>query len=445
MAAIDLVSVSQVASAFLASGASGVTLSATQTAYCSTLITAASDAIQRHLGRWLAVRDYLEIKDVLQGQWDKNEPDFCTLTQFPIQVSTLNPIVTVRSGRTTAIVISNTNTTANQRAYFYLRTVGEPEFGLPRPIGITLVTWASGVQTQVSFPFFVQPSTAGFSVTATGSGGSLTPGTYLCSYSNVNAAGESIRSADIPVVINSGQYLAFTLPPLIPQAVSNNVYVSTVGGGTNTETLQNTAPITTGSFNLASIASGAAPQTVSYGTLSQLATGINTIGNGWSAIVQQPTEQFGNWASSDVWASQSAQVGALATGLMQGLDVFQDDILGVQVDPETGCIYLPQGSTQYGQGPGYIQQWPGSSDIALGGSTWKEPVLVSYAAGFTTIPYAIQEACIELVKAMFERLGTDTTLKEEKAISYSRQALDMIPYLPPAVRKALSRFKVYRI
>jgi len=206
-------------------------------------------------------------------------------------------------------------------------------------------------------------------------------------------------------------------------------------------TVQNSAPITDTRYAANALVSGAAPQTANYATLGQLATAINNLGNGWTAQIQGPTTTFGEWSTADVWASCGTQVGCLSTGFTQGLDVFMTRMVGVQTDVAGGAVWLPKGATQYGSGPGNVTQWPGSCDIVMGGSNWNGPVLLKYAAGFTTVPAAIQDACVELVKAMFERKGTDTTLKSENTDRYRREALEMIPYLPGPVKKALSLWR----
>jgi hypothetical protein len=419
--------------------------SANSTVAINMAIGAASDLIQRYLQRVIPTQDYQAILTPRAGQWDKPEPDLISLDYFPIRSSSLNPVVTVRSGRTQALLINNNNTTTAQAAWFNTVTLGDPELSLLTNVGLTVTLVNNGITTSNSFPFFQTPLSTGFSVAASGSSGTLSAGTYLCAYSNVNAAGESVRSADVSVAVSSGESLVFTLPTLIPQAASRNVYVSTVGGITSTETKQNTSAITGTTYTVSSLIAGSSPQSVSYGTLSELATGINALGNGWYASTQQPTS-FSAWPSSDVWASQGATVGCLANGQTQGLDVFASWVTGAQCDVESGTIYLPQGSTYYGQGPGQNYQWPGSSDWDATSSSWRDPVLVKYAAGWDTIPDVIVEATAVVVKTMLQELQTATQFESETADNWKATLAGIAERgLPASVRRMIAQYRAYRV
>jgi len=439
MASIDLIS----GSTFTDSWASaGIQLSSADSTVLPFFVSAASNGIQRWLGRWLVLRDYIEIRQPVSGQWDKADPDRIALSWFPVVATSLNRSCSVRTNRQTVLQISNQNLQTNQDAWFELMTIGDPNFGLPTPCGIELSSMSSGVVTRATFPFLGTPVSSGFSVVASGSGGTIPAGTYQCAYSNLNDAGESVPSAAVSLVVAAGNKIVATLPALIPQATGNNFYLSTTNGSSATMTVQNTSPLAQTSYTLAVPVSGAAQQTVSYGTIGQLATGINALGNGWNTQIQGPTPTFSPWPSWDVWASSGTTVGALNTGYQQGLDVFTTHMVGQQLDQESGELWLPQGASAWGSGPGNIFQWPGSSDVAMGGN-WNGPVLLKYGAGFATIPEAVQEACCQLVKAMFDRFGTDVTLKKEEGDKYRREAFELIPYLPKPARQALALFKLY--
>jgi len=228
----------------------------------------------------------------MAGQFDKAEPDVIQLDNWPIQPSATNPVVSLRSGRSLALLVNNTDTTNNSRANFYLSYSGDPELGLLSPTALNL-----------------------FRVTA---------------------------------------------------------------GAPHTDPLL---------FS-------------TYTTLSALATAINAVGSGWAATVQTGNVNFPNWPTTDVFASQGAAAGALSTGQTQGLWVYATDLPVASVDVESGTIYLPQGATTFGQGPGNVWQWPGSSDFAMGGSSWREPVLCSYAAGWpsASIPEDIQAATYQTIE-----------------------------------------------
>lgn len=93
---------------------------------------------------------------------------------------------------------------------------------------------------------------------ASGSDGTLSANTYLVSYTFVNANGESTRSPDQTVVVSATNHITVTLPTLPTGATGINVYLSTAGGVTGTETKQNLLPITTTSYTITALAAGPA-------------------------------------------------------------------------------------------------------------------------------------------------------------------------------------------
>ncbi len=411
------------------------------------LVSAASRAVQKYCNRIIGLTDFTEIRIPQQGQWDKAQPDYIGLSFYPVNPSPLNPVVTLRGGRTTAIGIYNANTQTAQDAWMYLNVVGDPELGLQTPVGVTVCSVINGVQASNSFPFFGVPSSTGFSVSsATGTTGTIPTGTYLCSYSWLNQAGESVRSADISVNVTAGQFLTFRLPTAIPQATGANVYVSTTNGASSTETVQNSAPITGTTFVLSALVSGATFTTNNYGTLSQLATGINNLGNGWTATVQSPTPVFSNWPSSDLWGSNASTMGCLSTGNQQGLDIFQWRVNGAQTDPETGEVNLPQGGGSWNQGPGNYWQWPGSTDYDLAGSSWRDPILCKYAAGWAIVPEDIQTATLLTVQSMLTDLQTANAYEEETADKWKAKLAGVDERaIPKTARRLLSVYRVPRV
>jgi len=212
MATIDLITPDTFASGW---ATADVALSDADQNYLPLLITAASEGIQRWLNRWINVRDYIEIRQPIPGQWDKPDPDYIGLSWFPLRPSALNPSLSCRTNRSSAVFISNQGNTNVQDAWFSLYTIGEPDFGLPTPAGITVSSVSSGIQTDNTFPFFGVPLATGFSVVASGTGGTIPTGTYQVAYSNLNGAGESVPSATRSVAVTLGQQLIATFPTLI--------------------------------------------------------------------------------------------------------------------------------------------------------------------------------------------------------------------------------------
>lgn len=126
--------------------------------------------------------------------------------------------------------------------------------------------------------------------TAGGTGGTVPVGTYLVSYTFVNANGETTRSADATVVVTSGQQITVTLPALPTGATGINVYMSTAGGSSSTETKQNGGtPVTTTTYTIASLTAGATfptTNTAFYGGLVGpfgTAKGTLDVGPGFTA------------------------------------------------------------------------------------------------------------------------------------------------------------------
>ncbi len=123
------------------------------------------------------------------------------------------------------------------------------------PSGIS-ITPASAISS-VSAP-------AAPTVTTATTGGSIAAGVYLVALTYKNFLGETLRSADTSITTTgSTSTITVTAPAASGNALGWNIYVSTAGGATSTETLQG---VTHGPFSatvvLTSLASGAAPPTV---------------------------------------------------------------------------------------------------------------------------------------------------------------------------------------
>jgi hypothetical protein len=424
----DLVTLTQVQSALSQS------LPADQSAL-PTMISAASRAAQRFCRRWFVSQPLLEIRIPQQNQWDKGQPDMVQLQQFPL----IGP-PRIRGGRTNALRIANLDITDNQQAWLSFVTAGDPDISLVN-VGLTLNRLSSGVLTSATFPFLGTPSSAGFGSAGSGTGGSLAAGTYLCSYTVVNNAGESLRSGDVAVGIAAGQNLMFTLPIVPANANSLNVYVSTPGGSSATETLQNSTPITAPGFTLRSLVAGASPPSIGTGTIAQLAAAISALGGGWSATGQPP---YANYPTTDLHGSE-ATMGALSSNCAS-LDIFSTDIANARVDMANGTIYLPAGDTAVGGGPGNVWQWPGSDDVMMGANAWRGEVLCAYNAGYSTVPEDVQEACYVIIKSLLYELQTVTKFQTESGdrFTYSLASIEERG-IPAAARRLLAPWRIHRV
>jgi hypothetical protein len=166
---------------------------------------------------------------------------------------------------------------------------------------------------------------------------------------------------------------------------------------------------------------------------------------------------MGNWPTLDQGGTfaelygPAGPQGALNLGSNLGarLDVFSVDFQTWDFDSSNGTVFLsPQGGSSL-SGPGAPQLW-GVTDpldgLISGGGQWRAPVRVIYTAGFATIPYSVQQATAEVVKAMMERFGTDTTVSSESigAHSYSAFAVELLNVIPAPARAALLAYKVWR-
>jgi hypothetical protein len=179
--------------------------------------------------------------------------------------------------------------------------------------------------------------------------------------------------------------------------------VQNLDSGTNQRA---TVETTASALRLFRIAS-ATPATVdllfsTYTTIAALAGAVNALGNGWSA---QVIDQFANWPSADLKPLQGA-----ATTLYGGtqLELYTEEIqpflswpvgdvngdepggkssMGWRLDDETGELFgrLPRGQLN---------------------------VRIDYTAGFSSIPQAIQEACVQLVMDLYNAGLVNNTLKK---------------------------------
>ena len=148
-----------------------------------------------------------------------------------------------------------------------------------------------------------------------------------------------------------------------------------------------------------------------YTTLSTMATNINSE-SGWEATV----------ASSDYNSYPSAQIfrklNRFALNLYIYLQIPGDPLDDYDIDYDNGILDF--------------------SPIFTSG--WRN-IFVTYTGGYATVPGALQQICIELVKYKYNMRKGDTSLKEEqmgKVYSYVRQ--DLKDALPPDMIAELELF-----
>lgn len=156
---------------------------------------------------------------------------------------------------------------------------------------------------------------------------------------------------------------------------------------------------------------------VTYPTFTELAAGINALGNNWSAVLPQ---QFAKWATSDLTTNQS---GRSARNISLPLTVFWYGLVGFKVNKVTGEIILPY-------------PYPGYQNYRI-----------TYVGGFATVPDAIQQACAELVQLTYLTLFANPLMQSETIDRYSyTKAVSQQTFgqLSETSRRALNFYRVPR-
>lgn len=208
-------------------------------------------------------------------------------------------------------------------------------------------------------------------------------------------------------------------------------------------------PQTTGMI-FTTIASGVATQQTvlfvnppsgpNYLTFQDLATKINSLGNGWSAKVQDT--KYNLWPTTDLRQGVGPSV-AIGNYSQQGFWVHVDDT-PAQIDQEAGILKLetiatdPWTSPRFGT---YLDT--GFGDLDIGGGL--NGIRVVYDAGWDTVPEDIQEACVEVVQDLLNLLNLDQRLQSESDGSYSYSLAKLDGYaLTPSVRGKIGYYRNIR-
>lgn len=179
-------------------------------------------------------------------------------------------------------------------------------------------------------------------------------------------------------------------------------------------------------------------------TISALATAINAVGSGWSALVTTgaTSQGYGSWPVTELTGGYQGQ------GCLQGQGAqfycYSTDLSDYHFLADDGratgmlcCSYSGGSVNSPRWGPDWAAWSDGGFDNQLEGR-----VKVTYNAGFAIIPGPVQLATAELVIAGLQRLGTDFTLKSEKAKDYSYELAPMIKGMPAHVQEGLSQYRI---
>ena len=150
---------------------------------------------------------------------------------------------------------------------------------------------------------------------------------------------------------------------------------------------------------------------VANATLSAMATIINAE-SGWEASVLN--SDFDGYPSSQLFRKENR----FALNQFIYLEIPGEPLDGYDVDYSNGIIYLP---SEFSQG--------------------FRNIFVSSIAGFSTVPGALKQICIELVKMKYEQRKKDPAMKSEKIGSvYQYTVQDLKDGLPPDLIAQLDLF-----
>ena len=251
-----------------------------------------------------------------------------------------------------------------------------------------------------------------------------------------------VRLDQIPV----NQVLRVQAQPQVAMTISNNgtgitnarAYFAFTGDFASGQTI-------TG-ITFVSVASGVATtQTITYTpnmVVNDLATAVNSLGNGWLAqTIQSP---YGGWPVTELIGLTTAQGALQPEGI--NLQVYGQDLDNAYLIPygqETGMLY----TGLYGVADPIGPRWgPGWEQYATLGSSTTGRVKVTYDAGFDTIPPAIQQATAELAKAILQRMITNPYLESETAGQYTyRLALIFYDNIPRPIRQTIQLYRLHQV
>lgn len=153
-------------------------------------------------------------------------------------------------------------------------------------------------------------------------------------------------------------------------------------------------------------------------TVRGLTDAVNAAGGGWTATVASGTPAPGLFPASMLAGAREPK-----PGFPPGCDLslFPALVPGASVDRAAGIVSFNEGPYWGpGNGTGY-GDWGGEGGYDGGGSRCGQ-VRVTYNAGYAAVPAQFQSFAAEVVKAMLERLRTDTTLASETAKDYGYTA-----------------------
>lgn len=258
-------------------------------------------------------------------------------------------------------------------------------------------------------------------------------------YTMSNPPSHELQLREFPV----NQVLRCASGPTTALAISNdNVANSRALAMLSTTGNADTGLVVTG-LQLQAIASAVVTTTpllfATYPTVATLGAAVNALGASWNASL---TSGLTGWATSDLRFIQG-NTGCLAPQAA-GFVIHIDD-LPFLIENELGIITLGDSSVQAWNDPWL---WPTFAEDTVSARLYGgfNGVRVTYDAGFDVVPEDVQQGAVELVKAMLERLRTDTTLSSETAgkVSYMAESSRILPAVPYSVQQMLAPWVIRR-
>lgn len=151
---------------------------------------------------------------------------------------------------------------------------------------------------------------------------------------------------------------------------------------------------------------------VTYSILSTMATAINSEA-GWQATVA--SSSYNSYPSAQIFR----KLNRFALNQYMYLQLPDEPLDGYEIDYDNGILYFPSAFS----------------------SGWRN-IFVTYTGGYSTVPGALQQICLELVKLKDNQRKEDKGMKSEtigRVYSYTRQ--DLKDALPPDMMAELNLFK----
>lgn len=166
----------------------------------------------------------------------------------------------------------------------------------------------------------------------------------------------------------------------------------------------------------------------SYATINLLIAAINAT-SGWTAtLIAEGTRSAtytgaGGSAVSEIVPMPAQRCLSPNVGYVQVTDDDIDD------------YWISGGGTDEDRDSGIL--------IRAGGWSRLELFFVDYIAGYSTVPAALEEACLMLIKHARDRQSHDTNVSHESLGDYSYTLRDLKEALPESVRNEVSLFRAF--